>query len=164
MGSARRWILQTVSTLPVQASTGYHADDLPLHRQTQAQSDDQGRRLTSLSVGREEDLSRVLEKIAKSRGTHLTSIAFAYIMHKAPYVFPIVGGRKVSHLKGHIEALNVTLSDDETEEIEQAYAFDVGFPLNLICGPKPPRGPEDNLQTSARGKYDFVEGPKSIKL
>jgi hypothetical protein len=149
------------STLNLPASGACHTNDS--FRQNRSKSDDHGRLITSLTVGREEELSIVLEKIAKSRDTLLTSVALAYIMHKAPYVFPIVGGRKISHLKGNIEALNLTLSDDEINEIEEAYAFDVGFPLNLISGSKPPRGPEDNLQTEIRGKFDFVQGLQPIR-
>ena len=52
-------------------------------------------------------------------------------MAKTPYVFPIVGGRKVSHLKGNIEALGLELSPEEIEEIEDASHFDVGFPMNM---------------------------------
>ena len=53
-------------------------------------------------------------------------------MHKAPYCFPIVGGRKVEHLKGNIEALGVQLSREEIEEIENVAPFDFGFPTNLF--------------------------------
>jgi len=48
-------------------------------------------------------VSAVLERLAKEKGTQITSVALAYVMRKAPYVFPIVGGRKVEHLKGNIE-------------------------------------------------------------
>lgn len=40
--------------------------------------------------------SEVLSKIAEEHGLEsVTTIALAYVMSKAPYVFPIVGGRKV---------------------------------------------------------------------
>jgi hypothetical protein len=60
--------------------------------------------------------------------------ALAYVLHKTPYVFPIVGGRKVEHLKGNIEALSLELSDAELDEIDKAVPFDVGFPLNFLFG------------------------------
>ena len=50
------------------------------------------------------------------------------------FVFPIVGGRKVSHLKGNIEALGVELTDAEIDEIEDVEPFDPGFPLNFLFG------------------------------
>jgi aryl-alcohol dehydrogenase-like predicted oxidoreductase len=44
----------------------------------------------------EEKMSEVLAKIAEKNGIEsVTAVALAYVMSKAPYVFPIVGGRKV---------------------------------------------------------------------
>lgn len=42
-------------------------------------------------TGKEEKVSVVLEEIAEKKGTLMTSVALAYVMHKSPYVFPIVG-------------------------------------------------------------------------
>jgi diketogulonate reductase-like aldo/keto reductase len=105
----------------------------------------------------------VLNRVAQSRGVPLTSVALAYVMHKTPYVFPIVGGRKVTHLMENIQALEMALSDAEIEEIDGAYDFDIGFPHDLMSGPKAPRGPVDNLLTRIRGEFDFVDGPSPIK-
>ncbi|KAH7012465.1 norsolorinic acid reductase [Microdochium trichocladiopsis] len=80
----------------------------------------------------EKKVSKVLEDIAKRKGTLITSVAQAYVMHKTPYVVPIVGGRKVEHLKGNIEALNLTLSREEIDEIEAAVPFDIGFPGSML--------------------------------
>jgi diketogulonate reductase-like aldo/keto reductase len=120
--------------------------------------------LPSLKVkpGREEMVSVVLEKIAASKNTLLTSVALAYVIHKQPYVFPLVGGRKVSHLEGNIEALGLALSKEEIEEIEHAYDFDIGFPHNLLSGSTAPRGPEDINLTEIRGTFDYIEGIKPI--
>lgn len=54
------------------------------------------------------------------------------MMHKTPYVFPIIGQRSVEHLKANIEALSVTLSDEDMARIDNAVPFDIGFPLNFI--------------------------------
>ena len=85
-------------------------------------------------------VSVTLDKIANEKGTLITSIALAYVRHKSPYVFPIVGGRKIEHLKSNIEALSIELSDEEVDEIDKAAPFEHGFPLNFIFeyggGPK----------------------------
>lgn len=80
----------------------------------------------------EKKVSAALEKLAKEKKTAITSIALAYVMQKAPNVYPIVGGRKVDHLKGNIDALRIELTDDEIVEIERAIPFDVGFPMNML--------------------------------
>lgn len=72
-----------------------------------------------------------LDELAKKKNTLPTSIAIAYVMHKVPYVFPVVGGRKVEHIKGNIEALSVELTAEEINEIDDAEPFDVGFPLSF---------------------------------
>ncbi|CAO2654614.1 Nn.00g113470.m01.CDS01 [Neocucurbitaria sp. VM-36] len=77
-------------------------------------------------------VSKVLESLANKKSTGITSIALAYVRHKYPYVYPIVGGRKIDHLKGNIEALALQLSDEEIDEIEGAVPFEVGFPMNFL--------------------------------
>lgn len=110
-------------------------------------------------------VSAVLDKLAKEKGTLITSIALAYVRHKSPYVFPIVGGRKIEHLKSNIEALGIELSDEEVDAIEGAAPFDHGFPMNFIFefggGPKynTRMGPGDITFLKAAGALDTV--PKS---
>ena len=53
-------------------------------------------------------------------------------MQKTPYVFPIVGGRKVEHLMANIEALEITLSNDQIKYLESVVPFEPGFPYWMI--------------------------------
>lgn len=53
-------------------------------------------------------------------------------MQKAPYVFPIVGGRKVEHLKANIQALDIRLSKKQIEYLESVVPLDLGFPTSII--------------------------------
>lgn len=53
-------------------------------------------------------------------------------MHKAPYVFPIIGGRKVEHLQANIEALSISLTEEQIKYLEGILTFDKGFPSSLI--------------------------------
>lgn len=77
-------------------------------------------------------VSAVLGSLAKKKNTVITSVAMAYVRHKAPYVFPIVGGRNVEHIKGNIEALGVELTDEEVDEIDGATNFSIGFPMSML--------------------------------
>ena len=57
-------------------------------------------------------------------------------MQKTPYVFPIVGGRKVEHLMANIEALEITLSNDQVKYLESVVSFEPGFPYwVIVSGP-----------------------------
>lgn len=77
-------------------------------------------------------VSAALNKIAQAKDVGITGVALRYVMHKSPYVIPIVGGRKIEHLKGNIEALRIELTDEEIDEIDKAVPFDVGFPMSLL--------------------------------
>lgn len=60
------------------------------------------------------------------------AVAIAYHLLKTPYVFPIIGGRKVENMLKNIEALEITLSKEQIEYLEEALPFDPGFPNWLI--------------------------------
>ena len=101
-------------------------------------------------------VSQALENVANRKDTAITSVALAYVMHKTPYVFPIVGGRKVDHLKGNIEALTLQLSDEDISEIESAVAFDPGFPHNFLYQPPHAAGSQNVWLLSMAGTFDYV--------
>ncbi|KDR81932.1 hypothetical protein GALMADRAFT_221816 [Galerina marginata CBS 339.88] len=44
-------------------------------------------------------------------------VAIAYLMQKTTYVFPIIGGRKVEHLLSNIEALDISLTDEQIKPL-----------------------------------------------
>ncbi|KAF8920722.1 NADP-dependent oxidoreductase domain-containing protein, partial [Mucidula mucida] len=78
-------------------------------------------------------MSRALQKVATEVGAKsLTSIAIAYVMHKTTGVFRIIGGRKVEHLKGNLEALDVSLSPEQIKYIDSINHLDPGFPQNFF--------------------------------
>ncbi|KAG5644909.1 hypothetical protein DXG03_007461 [Asterophora parasitica] len=81
----------------------------------------------------EKKVSAALEQVAKEVGTkHITAVAIAYLLQKTPYVFPLIGGRKVEHLLGNIEALEISLTPKQIQFLESAVDFDIGFPGNFI--------------------------------
>jgi len=99
-------------------------------------SGEKGRSLMFADWERTEDEKRMchaLEKVAKEVGMkHITAVAIAYLMQKTPYVFPIVGGRKVDHLMANLDALEITLTSEHIKYLESIFPFDIGFPGNLI--------------------------------
>lgn len=78
-------------------------------------------------------MSAALAKVADAHGVRsLTAIALAYVRCKAPNVLPLVGGRKVEHLKDNIKGLEIKLSAEEIEFLEKQEDFDIGFPSTFI--------------------------------
>ncbi|KAK9431026.1 Aldo/keto reductase [Lipomyces doorenjongii] len=122
----------------------------------------------------DKDVSRVLERISKAKdeNTGILQVALAYVMQKAPYVFPIVGGRTLEHIKGNIAGLSLALTEKDIEDIESAYRFDPGFPHTFLSGsllkghdatPKGAYNPSEVWYVDTMGTIDFVEPLKPIK-
>lgn len=108
-------------------------------------------------------VSKVLESIGKKKNVQITSVALAYVLQKTPYVFPIVGGRNIEHLKGNIEGLSLDLSEAEIKEIDGVNNFDIGFPQNFLGGPNGVKSPNDIWLMNIAGHHQHVEPLKPIK-
>ena len=84
-------------------------------------------------IDSEKAMSAALDKVAKEVGAkHLTAVAIAYVMQKTPYVFPIIGGRKVEQLEANLEALEIVLTPEHIKYLESIAPFDPGFPTALL--------------------------------
>ncbi|KAH8894091.1 norsolorinic acid reductase [Thozetella sp. PMI_491] len=108
-------------------------------------------------------VSAALEAVAKRKGTALTTVAIAYVMQKTAYVFPIIGGRNIDHLKGNIDALALELTAEDFAEIEGAVPFDIGFPMTFMYGEKIPDDHQAVALLRLNGTYDNALGPLPIK-
>lgn len=62
----------------------------------------------------------------------MIAVAIAYVMHKVPFVFPILGGRKVEHMLSNIEALEISLSEEQIDFLDSIKPLDVGYPNFMI--------------------------------
>lgn len=131
-----------------------------------------GRKMVPLSQ-RDKDVSAVLEKVASRKGCKLLQVALAYVMQKTPYVFPILGARKASHLEESIAGLTVALSAEDMDEIDRAYPFDHGFPHSFISGTlfggfdttyhKPAFSQGDVIMNTTAGPFDWVQPPAALR-
>ncbi|KAF9069350.1 Aldo/keto reductase [Rhodocollybia butyracea] len=79
-------------------------------------------------------ISRALEKVASEVGvgSNIGAVAIAYVMQKTPYVFPIIGGRKIEHLQANVQALKISLTKEQIQFLEGVIPFDAGFPHSHI--------------------------------
>ncbi|TFK27871.1 arylalcohol dehydrogenase [Coprinopsis marcescibilis] len=74
-----------------------------------------------------------LEKVQAEVGAKsITAVAIAYVLHKAQFVFPVVGGRKPEQMEANIEALEIALTPEQMEFLDNAKPLDVGFPNSMI--------------------------------
>jgi aryl-alcohol dehydrogenase-like predicted oxidoreductase len=99
----------------------------------------------------EEKMSEALYKVAQEHGIEsVTAIALAYVMQKTINVFPIIGGRKISHLHDNIQALSIHLTDKQIEALENVVPFELGFPLSMIG-----QNPEFTSPSGVMGGQNF---------
>jgi len=97
-----------------------------------------GEKLRSFTSGPEQTdgerrTSEALAKVAEEHGIEsVTAVALAYVRAKAPNVFPIIGGRKVEHLKDNIRGLTIDLTPEQVKFLESVQPFDTGFPTNFL--------------------------------
>ncbi|KAH9971014.1 NADP-dependent oxidoreductase domain-containing protein [Lactifluus volemus] len=139
----------------------FERDIIPMARSRE--SGEKGRTIFSPSWERtpeEKKVCDVLEEIAKEVGTEsITAVVIAYHLQKVPYVFPIIGGRKVEHLQDNIAALDISLSPQQMERIESATFFKPGFPNSMIGD-----GTYDNMLVRTTAHIDRVPLQQAIPL
>ena len=70
--------------------------------------------------------------LALDTHTACLPVAIAYVMQKAPFVFPIVGGRKVEHLMNNLEALDISLTEEHIAFLDNVAPLDRGFPYDVF--------------------------------
>jgi len=96
-------------------------------------------------------------------------------MARAPYVFPIVGGRKVEHLEANIKSLEIRLTAEEIQTLNDVQKFDWGFPVRSApsavadLGQYDPFGRDPTIENAepgflmkAVGSLDYVQQPRSL--
>lgn len=104
----------------------------------------------------EAKISEALYNVAVEHGIESpAAIALAYVMSKYPYTYPIVGGRKVQHLRDNIKSLETTLTEQQIEYLEGTIPFDPGFPNNLI-GTDPKVAGKATGLLAASGNFNFA--------
>lgn len=61
-------------------------------------------------------------RIANDRGVPRAQVALAWLLHQDTVAAPIVGAGRPQHIEDAVAAVELVLSDKETEELERPYA------------------------------------------
>ena len=62
-----------------------------------------------------------VQKVAEARGISMSAVALAWVLSKPVVAAPVVGATKPHHLQGAVEALDVVLTDEEIQSMEEPY-------------------------------------------
>ena len=86
------------------------------------------RRFDTDPVGRRFDIDsdrpivEAVQRVAEARGSKMVEVALAWVLKNPTVTAPIVGATKTHHLPDAVAALDVRLSDDEIQLVEEPYA------------------------------------------
>ncbi|RPD64454.1 Aldo/keto reductase [Lentinus tigrinus ALCF2SS1-6] len=114
----------------------------------------------------EKAVSTALEKVAAEigEGVSLCSVAIAWALHKAPYVFPIAGGRKPEQLEEVLKGLEIELTPEQMKTLEDAAPFTLGFPYLAYFGTDPATGDgAGNFFVKTTAPVKFVKASAPVK-
>jgi aryl-alcohol dehydrogenase-like predicted oxidoreductase len=73
-------------------------------------------------------IAGVAAAIAREVGATASQVAIAWAMQQPGVVIPLLGARNATQLADNLGALDVTLTPAHLAQLEEASAFDVGFP------------------------------------
>lgn len=74
-------------------------------------------------------------KVAREAGTSPAQIALAWTLLNPGVVSPIVGARTSAQLEENLQALEVSLTDDQRARLDAISAIEMGFPHDFLRRP-----------------------------
>jgi aryl-alcohol dehydrogenase-like predicted oxidoreductase len=91
----------------------------PWGAQTQRSDKDSVAKTFDLDI--DQPVVDAVQKVAEARGVPMAQVALAWVLSKPVVSAPIVGATKSHHLADAVAALDLTLTDDEIQRLEESY-------------------------------------------
>jgi aryl-alcohol dehydrogenase-like predicted oxidoreductase len=76
---------------------------------------------------------REIVAIGKELGVSAAQVALAWLRYRSVPVIPIIGARKLAQIDDNIRSLDVTLSLEQLQRLDQASAISLGFPHDFMA-------------------------------
>jgi aryl-alcohol dehydrogenase (NADP+) len=86
---------------------------------TRAKTDDYGQHLYYSDA--DFDVAARVAEVARERGVRPTQVALAWMLSRPGVTAPIIGASRLEHLDQAVEALEISLSEDECRRLEEPY-------------------------------------------
>jgi aryl-alcohol dehydrogenase-like predicted oxidoreductase len=67
------------------------------------------------------DVVEAVKRVADARGKSMAEVSLAWLLSKPVVTAPIIGATKLNHLEAAIQAVNVQLSKEELQALEEPY-------------------------------------------
>ncbi|SOE97100.1 Predicted oxidoreductase [Burkholderia sp. D7] len=95
----------------------------------------------------------VLEAVAEEIGSNASRVAIAWVSAKG--AIPIIGPRTRAQLDDNLEAVNVALTNDQIQRLDEVSTIPLGFPHDPLAGP----ATQDRLAGGKRPLLDLSGQP-----
>ena len=93
----------------------------PAGQQTTRSTDDPVGNSFFADTDRDRPVIEAVQSIAEARGVPMAQVAMAWVLHNPVVTAPIVGATKTHHLDDAAAAVDITLTQDETAQLERHY-------------------------------------------
>ncbi|GGA42824.1 aldo/keto reductase [Okeania sp. KiyG1] len=80
--------------------------------------------------GRNLSIAKEVDKVAEEIGKSSSQVALSWLLHKG--VIPIIGARKVSHIQDNLQCVDVELSAEQIQQLDQVSQIELGFPHDFF--------------------------------
>lgn len=91
-------------------------------------------RFSEENIAQNVAMLQIVQDIAVQHGVSTTQIALAWVLAQRPFIIPIPGTTRPSHLEENVAAADVALSDDDVAALSEAFA------PGVIAGERYPAG------------------------
>ncbi len=75
-------------------------------------------------------IAQEVDKVATQVGKSSSQVALAWLLSKG--VIPIVGARKVAHVEDNLQCMEVQLSPEQIQQLDDVSAIEFGFPHDFF--------------------------------
>src|SRR5439155_14566472 len=79
-------------------------------------------------------IADVVKRIAGETGRSPAQVALAWLRQRYPGVIPIVGARREDQIEDSLGCLDLTLSADQMERLDEVSEIELGFPHDFLAG------------------------------
>jgi aryl-alcohol dehydrogenase-like predicted oxidoreductase len=97
--------------------------------------DEQGR-LTNPGLGsiseRNLAIAQVVSEVAKEIGHTPSQVALAWLLAQSGVIIPIIGARKLTQFQDNLASLNVSLSAEHLQRLDEVSKIELGFPHDFL--------------------------------
>jgi aryl-alcohol dehydrogenase-like predicted oxidoreductase len=95
-------------------------------------------------------IAHAVGEIAQALGRSSSQVALAWIRARSPQMIPILGARKLEQLQDNLKCLEVTLSDEQLQKLDQVSQIELGFPHDFLSS--------DSMHSNSfNGMYNLIE-------